>query len=159
MEASHEFDVPLGERKLVLVALAQMVTPMLAELRGDLRACGQLRLTIHFDDGSAQERTRTFLFATAEDDLVLEALAQLLDRIHWPTLAIALDVGLEQVQDALMEQLMLFPSENERERKLAEVQRYLAARFGVGRLRRAALVQPGAPLPEWRVGWVDGEDW
>jgi hypothetical protein len=37
------------------------------------------------------------------------------------------------------------------------VQRYLAARFGANRLRRAVMIQPGAPLPEWRTGWRDGD--
>ena len=35
--------------------------------------------------------------------------------------------------------------------------RYLAARFGANCLRRAVLAQPGAPLPEWRAGWLEGE--
>jgi hypothetical protein len=38
------------------------------------------------------------------------------------------------------------------------VQRYLAARFGVDRLRRVVLAQPGAPLPEWRVNWSGNEE-
>ena len=75
----------------------------------------------------------------------------------------ALEVALERIQDAVAEQLALFPAEpalsgaegTERERKLWEVQRYLAARFGASRLRRAVLAQPGAPLPEWRIGWIE----
>jgi hypothetical protein len=51
--------------------------------------------------------------------------------------------------------LTLFPLQNERESKLQEVQRYLATRFGANCLRRAVLAQPGAPLPEWRVGWLE----
>jgi hypothetical protein len=64
-------------------------------------------------------------------------------------------VTLAQVQEAVAEQLTLFPLQDEREAKLREVQRYLAARFGANTLRRAVLAQPGAPLPEWRVGWLD----
>ena len=41
---------------------------------------------------------------------------------------------------------------------LCQVQRYLATRFEAHRLRRAVLAQPGAPLPEWRVGWLDEEE-
>jgi hypothetical protein len=63
-------------------------------------------------------------------------------------------VALEQIQDAVVEQLSFFPVQDEREQKLRTVQRYLAMRFGANRLRRAALTQPGAPLPEWRVGWL-----
>ncbi len=57
---------------------------------------------------------------------------------------------LEQIQDAAVQQTTLFPQEEERKGKLQEVERYLAARFGASRLRRAVLTQPGAPLPEWR---------
>ena len=42
--------------------------------------------------------------------------------------------------------------------RVHEVQRYLAARFGANRLRRAILTQPDAPIPEWRVGWMDGDE-
>jgi hypothetical protein len=70
---------------------------------------------------------------------------------------VALTVTLEQIQDAVVEQLALFPAAGEREQKLRQVERYLAARFGAGRLRRAILAQPGAPLPEWRVGWLEEE--
>ena len=58
----------------------------------------------------------------------------------------------------VVEQLCLFPLEDERRLKLREVQRYLAARFGGNCLRRAVLAQPGAPLPEWRVGWLEEEE-
>ena len=47
-------------------------------------------------------------------------------------------------------------SDEKRLQKLEEVQRYLAARFGANRLRRVVLSQPGAPLPEWRVGLFEG---
>jgi hypothetical protein len=51
--------------------------------------------------------------------------------------------------------LSLFPIEDKLERTLREVQRYLAARFGANRLRRAFLVQSGVPLMEWRIGRLD----
>ena len=75
-------------------------------------------------------------------------MEQLLDKIHWPAAATALAVVLEQIQDAVMEQLALLLAENKRER---EVQRYPAARFGANRLQRAILAQPNALIPEWRA--------
>jgi len=131
-------------------------SPLLVELRSNLQACGQVRLTVRFDDGSAQERARAFLFPASKEDLVVRAVEQLLEAIHWPAPVVALAVALEQIQDAVAEQMALFPLPDERENKLREVERYLAARFGANRLRRAVLVQPGAPLPEWRVGWHEG---
>jgi len=153
--AGCDFEVPLAERERLIAALKQLASPLLAELRGNLQACGQVRLTVRFADGSGQERRRTFLFPTAEETRVMLALEQLLDGMRWRAATVALEVMLERIQDAMAEQLTLFPAENERERKLREVQQYLAARFGANRLRRAVLAQPGAPLPEWRVGWIE----
>ena len=163
LTADCEFEVPLTERERLLVALRQLVSPLLVELRGNLQACGQLRLTVRFADHTAQERERIFLFPTAEEARVMLVLRQLLDGLRWQAGAEALEVILERIQDAVAEQLSLFPAGpalsgaegNERERKLRKVQQVLATRFGAHRLRRAVLAQPGAPLPEWRVGWLD----
>jgi protein ImuB len=154
LTAEVEFEAPLVEREQLMAALRHLVSPPLAELRGNLQACGQVRLAVQFEDGSTQERTQTFLFPAAEEGRVARTLGQLLDEMRWQAPASALSLTLEQIQDAVVEQLALFPLEVEREGKLREVQRYLAARFGADHLRRAVLNQPGAPLPEWRVGWL-----
>jgi hypothetical protein len=88
--------------------------------------------------------------------------------MEWPAAATGLAVSLAQIQDAVAEQLTLFPLDGdalagERQQKLQEVERYLATRFGApafksGRLRRPVLDQPGAPLPEWRVAWRAGDE-
>jgi DNA polymerase-4 len=158
LTAEVELETPLVERERLMMALRHLVSPSLAELRGKLQACGQVRLTVHFDDGSAQEKERTFLFPTAEEGRVMRTLEQLLDGMHWQSPAISLAVTLGQIQDAVAEQLTLFPLEDDRTEKLREVQRYLAARFGANRLRRAVMTRPGAPLPEWRTGWRDGDE-
>jgi len=162
-QASHltaeiELETPLAERERLMMAVRHLVSPLLAELRGKLQACGQVRLTVHFDDGHAQERERTFLFPTVEEERMVRTLEQLLDGMHWHSPAISLAVALGQIQDAVAEQLTLFPLEDDRAGKLREVQRYLAARFGANRLRRAVMTRPGAPLPEWRTGWRDGDE-
>jgi hypothetical protein len=113
---------------------------------------------VGLNDGSIQETTRTFLFPTANEAHLMRILGQLLDGMRWRAPAIALTVTLEQIQDAVVEQLTLFSAESKREQKLREVQRYLIARFGADRLRRVVLAQPGAPLPEWRVAWLNEEE-
>jgi nucleotidyltransferase/DNA polymerase involved in DNA repair len=158
LAAEIEFELPLTEHERLLGAARHLVSPLLVELRGNLQACGQVRLAVHFDDGSIQERERAFLFPVAEEERVVRTLGQLLDGMKWQAAATVLAVSLAQIQDAVAEQLALFPLENERGAKLREVERYLAARFGTsplggGRLRRPVLAQPGAPLPEWRIGW------
>ena len=186
--AKIEFEIPLVERERLLAELDRLVSPILAKLQGNLQACRKLRLTAQFDDGSTQERARTFLLPVAENGQVLRALSKLLDGlrpsrqpqgyddatngIDGAVIAISsLAVTLEQIQDTVAEQLTLFPLEgvehhSAETKKLQEVQRYLASRFtssssrglpsGYGGpcLQRAVISQPGAPLPEWRVGWL-----
>jgi hypothetical protein len=154
--AHCDLEDPLAEQERLLAALRHLIAPLLAELRENLQAYGHVRLTVHFDSG-AQEREHSFLFPTAEEKRTVLILAQLLGQMHWRTGATGLEVTLEGIQDAVVEQLPLLSSATEQEQKLREVQRYLTARFGASRLRRAVLSQPGAPLPEWRVGWLAGE--
>jgi protein ImuB len=156
LTAECEFEMPLAERERLMAALRRLISPLLAELRENLQACGQVCLAVGFEDGGVQEKVRTFLFPSANEGLMIRTLGQLLDGLHWAAGVVTLAVALEQIQDAVVEQLSLFP-QDEREGKLREVERYLAARFGANRLRRTVLAQPGAPLPEWRTGWLSEE--
>lgn len=154
--AAHcELENSLAEQEHLLTVLRHLVSPLLAELRENLQACGQMRLTVHFADNNTQERVRAFLFPTAEEKRVLLAIEHSLNQMSWQAGAQALEVTLERIQDIVASQLPLFPGETERERKLHKVQHYLAARFGANRLRRAVLSHPGAPLPEWRASWLE----
>jgi nucleotidyltransferase/DNA polymerase involved in DNA repair len=153
LHAAIEFECPLVERQGLVAALSAMAAPLLAELQGALQACGQVRLAVHFEGGSRQERERTFMVPVAYEERLLLALGQLLDGMRWQAGAAGLAISLEQIQDAAVEQRTLFPQEEERKGKLREVEQYLVARFGANRLRRAVIAQPGAPLPEWRVTW------
>jgi hypothetical protein len=78
--------------------------------------------------------------------------------MHWPAGAVALSLSLEQIQEAAMEQLRLFPDEDAPDCQLRPVLRYLAARFGASRLWRTAIVHPDAPLAEWRASWQREEE-
>jgi nucleotidyltransferase/DNA polymerase involved in DNA repair len=157
-----EFDTPLIQRDRMLFALQRGLSPILAELREGLKACGKVRLTVDFDDREPLERERALLFPTADEDQLMRALGHLLDRAAsaggGQMGVAALAVALEQIQDTVVEQLTLFSAGDERARKLRSVQRYLLARFGADRLRRTVLAQPGSPLPEWRAGWLEGEE-
>lgn len=165
--AETEFETPLADRDRLMAALRLLVSPLLADLRANLQVCGQVRLSVHFDDGDAQERERAFLFPMSEEDRVMRAVSQLLDGLRWRSAATGVAVTLTQIQDAVVEQLSLFPLQDPRQEKLREVERYLASRFGAspfmtpasgsgGLLRRPMMVRPGAPLPEWRIGWRSG---
>jgi protein ImuB len=177
LAAEIDLEVPLAERAPLLAILRRLVSPLLAELRDNLQACGQVRLTMRFENAFVSERAcsrpraleqaRTFLFPLCDEERVMRALEQFVDGMEWPAAATGLTVSLAQIQDAVAEQLTLFPLDGdalagERRQKLREVERYLAARFGTspfrsGLLRRPVLDQPGAPLPEWRVAWRAGD--
>ncbi len=161
LAAEIDFETPLVEQARLVAALRHLISPLLAELRGNLQACGQVCLTVRFEDGSAQERARAFLFPVADEEQVVRTMDQLLAGMNWQAAATALAVSLAQIQDTVAEQLKLFPLEDEHAVKLQAVERYLATRFGpsfkAGRLRQAVMAQPDAPLPEWRVSWQQGE--
>lgn len=150
-----ELEAPLSEREHLLAELRRAVSPTLVELQDNLQACGRMGLTVKFDDKDVQKRVRVFLTPTANQSLVLQALGQLLDEMQWHAAAIALTVTLEKIQDVVAEQLSLFPVQDEKKEKLRQVHRYLVTRYGAARLKRVILSQPGAPLPEWRVGWLE----
>ena len=82
LAAESEFETPLVERERLLAVLRRLVSPLLAELRGNLQACGQVRLTVYFDDGSALEGERTFLSPAADEGRVVRTLEGLLDGMH-----------------------------------------------------------------------------
>jgi protein ImuB len=109
LTAGIEFEAPLAEREPLIVALRHLVSPLLAELQGNLQACGQVRLAVQFEDGSTQERTQAFLFPVTEEERVVRTLEQLLGEMRWQAPASALSLALEQIQDAVVEQLALFP--------------------------------------------------
>ena len=153
LTVDHDLDVPCNDRQQLLAILGQMIAPLLSELRETLRACGQVRLTVHMDDGSAQEQTRFFYVPTAQETPVERALEDLLDRMRWPAGATALSISLGEIQEAAIGQLALFEMSETKTHSWQKVQHYLASRFGAGRLWRAALIRPGAPLAEWRVDW------
>ena len=153
-KARVDFEDPVVDRMPLVATLEHLVTPLLAELQANLQACGQVRLIVHFDNGSQQEQMRTFLLPVAQQERVVRALEDLVDDMHWPAGATSLIVGLEQIQETVPEQLTLFARQDEGQTRLREVQRYLTTRFGAAHLQRAILSHPGAPLPEWRVGWL-----
>jgi len=158
MMAQWNGEHPLTECEPLLAILRRLLAPLLHELRQNLQACGQVRLTIHFADDHAQERERVLLFPTADEGRTLLVLGQLANEMQWRMGATALQVALERIQDSQVEQLTLFPAQTEKARKLHQVQSYLQARFGANRLRRAILAYPAAPLPEWRTNWLSALD-
>ena len=158
LSAAVEFEAPLNERARLLAALRHLVTPLLARLDGNLQACGLVRLAVHFDGGNTGEQERAFLTPIVAEERVVRALDDLLGRLHWHSGAVGLEVVLADIQDTVIEQLSLFPTDEKGEENIEAVRRYLVARFGPGsRLRRPVLAHPGAPLAEWRVGWLDDE--
>jgi nucleotidyltransferase/DNA polymerase involved in DNA repair len=81
LEAGIEFEAPLVEQGRLIVALGHLVSPLLTGLRENMQACGWVRLTVQFDDGSAQERERAFFVPTADEGRVVGAFERLLEGV------------------------------------------------------------------------------
>jgi hypothetical protein len=154
---SRELEDPLSDRARLLVALRHLVSPLLAQLREQALVCGQMQLTAHFADASVQEQSQMLCSPTAEESRALLVLDNLSQQMQWQAGAVTLRVDLNRFQDLSGEQLSLFPQQADREKKLLGIKQYLSDRLGASRLLRASLVQPYAPLPEWRVSWLAEE--
>jgi protein ImuB len=158
IEGDHVFETPAVTRERVLAAAQRVVDVLVQELGSQFVACGRLRLVVRLGDGSAIEHVRTFLFPVSDRQRIGRAVVDLLDGVQGKggaatTEIAAISVALEQIQEAVMEQLTLFSDGHSDDQDLRQVQRYLVTRFGASHLRRAALMQPQAPLPEWRAVW------
>lgn len=154
LTADVDLEHAMVDKTRLIAALRQILSPLTTQLQTTLRACTELRLSVRLDDDREPEGTRVFVHPTAELEQILDAVALLLDRVRWTAPAVALHVALEGIQDAVFEQLVLFEADRERDDPLRKAQQYLATRFGENHLKRAAVVHPHAPLPEWRVGWA-----
>ena len=66
-----------------MAALRQVAAPLLAELRGNLQACGQVRLVVQFDRGPAQEVERAFFVPVTHEERMVQALGELLESMRW----------------------------------------------------------------------------
>ncbi len=150
---SCDLESPLEQEGPLLQTCRHVLLPLLQELQGTLQACSLLRLGLQLADDSRQEREQRLLFPSAAQEKILLLFRQMLIQMRWTAGVTAMQLSLERIQDAAPEQLSLFPTESEKERKLQQMQSYIAARFGADRLRRAVLAQPAAPLSEWRSTW------
>ena len=84
-----------------MAVLQQLVSPLSSELSASLRACGQVRLTVRYENGAVQEHTRTFVTPMADPTRLLSALEQLLGQLSWPAPATGLSITLEQIRVAV----------------------------------------------------------
>jgi nucleotidyltransferase/DNA polymerase involved in DNA repair len=153
----YAFEVPTVERSHVLATANHLIQPLLETLHLKLRACGRLRLVIVLDGGTIRESTRDFMFPVADQRRIEQALQDLLDGMQVTAHIAEISIALEEIQDAVLQQLSLFPDPDEHNHKLQQIKSYLAARFGASRLWQAALYHPRAPLAEWRIGNLQSE--
>ncbi|MBN1642691.1 MAG: hypothetical protein JXA09_15760 [Anaerolineae bacterium] len=155
IEGGHTFETPTVSRERVLAVAQRVIDALFQELSSQFAACGSLRLVARMEDGSAVERARTFLFPVSDRQRIGRAVDDLLDGVQGKGSVAAISIALEQIQEAVMEQLTLFSDQHGDDHQLRQVQRYLVTRFGASRLRRASLIRPQAPLPEWRILWQE----
>ena len=157
LQARWDAEDPLLQMEQLLAVIRRIARPLLIKMQDNLQTCGQMLLGLSFADAHDEEQKHVFLFPTAREERIMAIVENLLQRVQWRTGITGIKITFDKIRDMTANQLRLFPVEDDREIRLRQVQQQLAARFGSQCLRKAIMVQPLAPLPEWRIAWETGE--
>lgn len=172
-----EFEAPVTDRDILLRALLQRTSALLAPLHANLQAIGRLGLTVLTAGRRVVPVAHTFQLpspaygaamhgaagreAAAPPPAIQLALAATLDRAIHQVAAqdgegvseVTLTLG--DIGDAPAQQLSLFDEEPASRAALAALLDRLAVRFGPHAFQMAALTDPSHPLPERRASWKE----
>ena len=161
-----EFEAPVTDRDILLRALLQRTSALLAPLHANLQAIGRLGLTVLTAGRRVVPVAHTFqlplpAYGAAPPPAIQLALAATLDRAIHQVAAqdgegvseVTLTLG--DIGDAPAQQLSLFDEEPASRASLAALLDRLAARFGPHAFQMAALTDPSHPLPERRASWKE----
>lgn len=160
-------DPPVGELEAVRFVLRRLATALAAGLaaRGLAATRGRLRLELDLafarpgTPGELVVETR-FPEPTADAEAVERLLLALVERTPPPAPVARLELELAGAEPATGQQLPLFVPQALRDARLGWQLARLALTFGADRVRRVAITDPEAPLPERRWAWrpVEGID-
>ena len=158
-------DPPVGEVEAVRFVLRRLATALAANLtaRGLAAARGHLRLEL--DLAFARAGTPPELLVevrfpepTADAEAIERLLLAKVERTPPPAPVARLELELSGAEAAAGQQLPLFVPQALHDSRLGWQLARLALTFGEDRVRRIAITDPEAPLPERRWAWraVDG---
>jgi protein ImuB len=153
-------DPPVAETESLRFVLHRLAAALAAQIdaRGMAAAKANLRLTLDLafsragtpGDLAVEQR---FPEPTADADAIERLLLARLERTPPPAPVERLELELAGVEPAVGQQLPLFVPQAARTARLGWQLARLALTFGEDRVRRVAVADPEAPLPEQRWGW------
>jgi len=147
---TQRFDGPVADRTI----LGTVARAVAADLARRLQARGQtgqeLSLTLYLEDGTTREEAIVLRHPTADASHITHTLDQLLARARVSCGVEELEVTLSDLVPATGRQLNLFVHGAGQERRLRDVLRNLATRYGADCFYRVSLTDQEARLPERR---------
>jgi protein ImuB len=153
-------DPPVAETESLRFVLHRLAAALSSQVdaRGMAAARAHLRLTLDLAfarPGTPGELTveQQFPEPTADSDAIERLLLARLERNPPPAPVERIELELAGVEPAVGQQLPLFVPQAARTARLGWQLARLALTFGEDRVRRVALTDPDAPLPERRWGW------
>ncbi|MDH4142592.1 MAG: DNA polymerase Y family protein [Chloroflexota bacterium] len=151
---------PVEELEPLRFVLHRLVMALTAQLAGRGLAADRAMLTLELDLAFARagvapriEVEQRFPEPTADPDAVERLLFARLEREPPPAAVARLDLELRGTTPAAGQQLPLFGPQGARSARLGWQLARLALTYGEDRVRRVALADPEAPLPEDRWSW------
>lgn len=148
--AGHYFEDPINDRAVLAAVRDRLVTQLIESIRERYLAPQAMHLQLDFEEGSAQEARVTFPAPTAGEGELQRAADRLTDKIEIRSRITELEVGLGKLQPLMGQQLMLFPTQADREHRLQQVVENLARRYGHDGFRQPQIVDAGSPVLERR---------
>jgi hypothetical protein len=153
-------DPPVGELEAVRFVLRRLATALAAGMGARGLAAGRGRLVLELDLAFAPRGTPGELVAetrfpepTADAEAIERLLLAKIERTPPPAPVARLELELAGAEPASGQQLPLFVPQAVRDARLGWQLARLALTFGEDRIRRVAIADPEAPLPERRWTW------
>lgn len=153
-------DPPAEGVEAIRFVLRRLAGALAAQLAARGQAASVARLVVRHDLAFAPRGTppelriaQRFPEPTADGEAIERLLVARLERTPPPAAVAALELELGGVEPAAGQQLPLFVPQAARGARLDWQLARLAIAFGPDRVRRVALVDPDAPLPERRWRW------
>jgi nucleotidyltransferase/DNA polymerase involved in DNA repair len=152
---------PVEDLEPLRFVLHRLVNALAAQLTGRGLAADRAHLTLELDLAFAPRDTpprieveQRFPEPTADPDAVERLLFARLEREPPPAAVAKLDLELRGTTPAAGQQLPLFVPQAARSARLGWQLARLALTYGEDRIRRVAITDPEAPLPEDRWRWL-----
>lgn len=149
--AGHYFEDPINDGAVLAAVRDRLVTQLVELIHERYLAPQAMHLRLDFEQGSAQEARVTFPAPSAGEGELQRAADRLTDKIEIRSRVTELQLGLSKLQPLVgFRQLMLFPTQADRDQHLQQVVENLARRYGYDGFRQPQIVDADSPILERR---------